>query len=51
MLASMRHLLRFIDLDDKFNAYGFTKKVGAAFKLNAKREGCAFFEPCAKHAS
>jgi hypothetical protein len=27
MLASMRHLLRFIDLDSKFDAYGFVKKV------------------------
>lgn len=27
MLASMRHLLRFIDLEDKFESYGFIKKV------------------------
>lgn len=27
MLASMRHLLRFVDLDTTFNEYGFTKKV------------------------
>jgi glycine/D-amino acid oxidase-like deaminating enzyme len=27
MLASMRHFLRFIDLDSKFTNYGFTKKV------------------------
>ncbi|KAF6842711.1 hypothetical protein CMUS01_02839 [Colletotrichum musicola] len=27
MLASMRHLLRFIDLEDKFDSYGFVKKV------------------------
>ncbi|KAK8116963.1 FAD/NAD(P)-binding domain-containing protein [Apiospora kogelbergensis] len=40
MLASMRHLLRFIDLEDKFESYGFIKKPGAAFKLNKhKREG------------
>ncbi|EJD07853.1 FAD/NAD-binding domain-containing protein [Fomitiporia mediterranea MF3/22] len=44
MLASMRHFLRFIDLDTKFDAYGFTKKVGAAFKLNGqKREGFTDF--------
>ena len=30
MLASIRHLLRFIDLDSTFDAYGFTKKVSAA---------------------
>lgn len=27
MLASMRHFLRFIDLDRTFDEYGFTKKV------------------------
>ena len=27
MLASMRHFLRFIDLDDTFDKYGFNKKV------------------------
>lgn len=27
MLASMRHLLRFIDLEAKFDSYGFVKKV------------------------
>ncbi|THH00060.1 hypothetical protein EW145_g7143, partial [Phellinidium pouzarii] len=44
MLASMRHLLRFIDLDTTFNEYGFTKKVGGAFKLNRnKREGFTDF--------
>jgi flavin-dependent dehydrogenase len=44
MLASMRHFLRFIDLDSKFDQYGFKKKVGAAFKLNGKnREGYTDF--------
>lgn len=28
MLASMRHFLRFIDLDSQFDSYGFVKKVG-----------------------
>ena len=37
MLPSIRHFLRFIDLDSEFNSYGFTKKIGAAFKLNEKR--------------
>jgi hypothetical protein len=27
MLASMRHLLKFVELDSKFDAYGFVKKV------------------------
>ena len=27
MLASIRHFLRFIDLDSVFDSYGFTKKV------------------------
>ncbi|KAI4175820.1 MAG: hypothetical protein LQ343_001433 [Gyalolechia ehrenbergii] len=44
MLPSMRHLLRFIDLDSTFDSYGFTKKVGGAFKLNPKqREGYTDF--------
>ncbi|QKX53210.1 uncharacterized protein TRUGW13939_00286 [Talaromyces rugulosus] len=37
MLASMRHLLRIVDLDSVFDNYGFTKKVRAAFKLNPKK--------------
>ncbi|KAL9114361.1 MAG: hypothetical protein Q9187_007493 [Circinaria calcarea] len=36
MLASMRHFLRFIDLDSTFDKYGFIQKKGATFKLNAK---------------
>ncbi|PSR81494.1 hypothetical protein BD289DRAFT_393427 [Coniella lustricola] len=44
MLPSMRHYLRFIDLDDEFDAHGFNKKVGAAFKLNPQnREGFTDF--------
>ncbi|MCJ1430339.1 hypothetical protein MMC29_008257 [Sticta canariensis] len=44
MLASFRHFLRFIDLDSTFNAHGFNKKTGAAFKLNQnKREGWTDF--------
>lgn len=27
MLASLRHFLRFIDLDETFDAHGFNKKV------------------------
>ncbi|KAB8295897.1 hypothetical protein EYC80_008718 [Monilinia laxa] len=43
MLASIRHFLRFIDLDETFKNHGFTKKVGAAFKLTEKREGYTDF--------
>ncbi|KAK3201631.1 hypothetical protein GRF29_164g15576 [Pseudopithomyces chartarum] len=44
MLASIRHFLKFVDLDKKFDSYGFQKKVGAAFKLNhSKREGWTDF--------
>lgn len=32
MLASIRHFLRFIDLDSEFDSYGFTKKV-STFEL------------------
>lgn len=27
MLASIRHFLKFVDLDKKFDSYGFQKKV------------------------
>ena len=27
MLASMRHLLRFVGMDEEFDRHGFTKKV------------------------
>ncbi|KAK5991367.1 Flavin-dependent halogenase aclH [Cladobotryum mycophilum] len=33
MLPSMRHYLKFIDLYETFNAHGFTRKNGAAFRL------------------
>ncbi|KAF7340715.1 Sulochrin halogenase [Mycena sanguinolenta] len=43
-LASLRHFLRFIDLEEAFENHGFTKKLGAAFKLNKfKREGYTDF--------
>jgi flavine halogenase len=41
MLPSLRHYLKFIELGETFDNHGFTKKVGAAFKINPKnREGC-----------
>ncbi|KAI4168591.1 MAG: hypothetical protein LQ343_006255 [Gyalolechia ehrenbergii] len=43
MLASMRHFLRFIDLDETFDSYGFNPKKGAAFKFNDKPEGYTDF--------
>lgn len=43
MLASMRHFLRFIELDSTFDNHGFNKKRGAAFKLNDKPEGFTDF--------
>ncbi|KAL5048204.1 hypothetical protein BDW71DRAFT_178132 [Aspergillus fruticulosus] len=44
MLPSFRHYLKFIDLDGAFDGYGFTKKVGAAFKMNpVNREGWTDF--------
>lgn len=44
MLPSMRHFLRYIDLEDQFEAHGFTPKVGSSFKFNPrKREGCELF--------
>ncbi|KXN81056.1 Tryptophan 2-halogenase [Leucoagaricus sp. SymC.cos] len=40
----MRHFLRYIDADDKFNSFGFSQKHGAAFKFNPrKREGFTNF--------
>ncbi|KAI9039370.1 uncharacterized protein KD926_009513 [Aspergillus affinis] len=36
MLPSMRHFLRFVDLDEKFRNHGFRVKNGATFKLNSK---------------
>lgn len=43
MLASFRHFLRFIDLDEEFDKHGFQQKRGAAFKINSKREGFTDF--------
>ncbi|KAK1573276.1 RadH flavin-dependent halogenase [Colletotrichum navitas] len=43
MLPSIRPLLRLIDLDETFDKHGFQKKLGAAFKLTAKREGYTDF--------
>lgn len=43
MLPSIRPLLRFIDLEETFEKHGFQKKLGAAFKLTAKREGYTDF--------
>ncbi|KAJ5715234.1 uncharacterized protein N7483_012415 [Penicillium malachiteum] len=43
MLASIRHFLRFINLEKTFDAYGFSRKNGAAFKLNNKRAGYTDF--------
>ncbi|KAG8527858.1 uncharacterized protein KY384_006774 [Bacidia gigantensis] len=43
MLASIRHFLRFIDLDEKFDKHGFVQKNGAAFKLNSKQEAYTDF--------
>ncbi|KAL0952401.1 hypothetical protein HGRIS_006677 [Hohenbuehelia grisea] len=43
-LASLRHFLRFIDLEKEFEAFGFQRKDGAGFKLNRfKREGYTDF--------
>ncbi|KAJ7270866.1 FAD/NAD(P)-binding domain-containing protein [Mycena rebaudengoi] len=43
-LASLRHFLRFIDLEKEYSDFGFQKKPGAGFKLNQhKREGYTDF--------
>ena len=36
MVASIRHFLRFIDLDDTFDKYGFVKKVSPFCQYNRK---------------
>ena len=41
MLASIRHFLRFIDLDAEFDSYGFTKKV-SSFDLSVQRSSLKF---------
>ncbi|KAH8588217.1 non-heme halogenase [Bisporella sp. PMI_857] len=43
MLPSIRHFLRFIDCDDKFDGHGFRIKKGATFKLNSKPPGSTDF--------
>ncbi|KAL4734482.1 hypothetical protein BDV11DRAFT_174721 [Aspergillus similis] len=44
MLPSLRHYLRFIDLDEDFVNHGFTKKVGAAFRMKpGNKEGWTNF--------
>ncbi|KAL4900746.1 hypothetical protein BDW74DRAFT_188149 [Aspergillus multicolor] len=43
MIPSFRHYLRFIDLDEEFDKYGFTKKVGAAFRMTPGKEGWSDF--------
>ncbi|KAL4954430.1 FAD/NAD(P)-binding domain-containing protein [Aspergillus filifer] len=44
MLPSLRHYLRFIDLDEDFDKHGFTKKAGAAFKMTPEnKEGWSDF--------
>ncbi|KAF7168573.1 hypothetical protein CNMCM5623_001555 [Aspergillus felis] len=43
MLPSIRHFLRFIDLDSEFDRHGFVQKNGAAFKLNSKPEAYTDF--------
>ncbi|KAI0472609.1 hypothetical protein GGR56DRAFT_697116 [Xylariaceae sp. FL0804] len=44
MLPSFRHYLKFIDLDSEFDSKGFTKKLGAAFKMSPRnREGYTDF--------
>ncbi|KAF8995048.1 hypothetical protein BDQ17DRAFT_1430658 [Cyathus striatus] len=43
-LASLRHFLRFINLEKAFEEFGFQRKDGAGFKLNKhKREGYTDF--------
>lgn len=43
MLPSFRHYLKFIDLHTTFDVHGFTRKNGAAFKMNPQnREGCKY---------
>ncbi|KAG6358328.1 hypothetical protein INS49_014212 [Diaporthe citri] len=37
MLASMRYLLRFIELEEEFDKHGFEKKFGATFKITDKK--------------
>ncbi|KAF2180795.1 RadH flavin-dependent halogenase [Zopfia rhizophila CBS 207.26] len=43
LLPSIRPFLRFVDLEETFKNHGFQKKLGAAFKLTAKKEGYTDF--------
>lgn len=43
MVPSLRHFLRFIDLDTTFNNHGFIQKTGAAFKLNKQKDAYTNF--------
>nr|UVI58163.1 halogenase [Aspergillus muricatus] len=43
LVASIRPLLKFIDLDDTFVNYGFVRKNGAGFKLNNQKEAYTDF--------
>ncbi|QSZ36208.1 hypothetical protein DSL72_007334 [Monilinia vaccinii-corymbosi] len=43
MLPSIRHFMRFIGCDEKFDAHGFKIKRGATFKLNSKPPGSTDF--------
>ncbi|KZT04732.1 FAD/NAD(P)-binding domain-containing protein [Laetiporus sulphureus 93-53] len=44
LLPSVRHYLRFIDVEEKIAAYGFTRKPGSAIKFNQyMREGYTDF--------
>ncbi|KAF9461922.1 FAD/NAD-binding domain-containing protein [Collybia nuda] len=50
MLPSMRHYLRFIDLEDEFEARGFKHKPGAAFKfVHGMRECYTDFSTLGPH--
>ncbi|KAJ7595788.1 FAD/NAD-binding domain-containing protein [Mycena floridula] len=40
MLPSMRHYLRFVDLEAEFDARGFMHKPGACFKFRQDQEEC-----------
>ena len=39
MVASMRHFLRFIDLDSTFDNYGFVKKVSQPLSVGTIENG------------
>jgi flavine halogenase len=45
MLASMRFFLRFIDLEETFDQYGFMKKVRPCFRGGTERGERALIRP------